>query len=155
MTVLFDINGVISTEEEARISPFDRGLLLGDGCFEVVLVKNGDLIFWDDHIERLFDGIEYLQIKGICRQDLYRRSLSLLEHLPCNRAYLRIMVNRGNGLGFANLEDFKPNIYIYLKQLPEETEQQKAVSLKACSLGYTDVTYGLKALNIKILLACS
>ncbi|TIU83535.1 MAG: D-amino acid aminotransferase, partial [Mesorhizobium sp.] len=38
------LNGAFLTENEARISIFDRGFLFGDGIYEVTAVLGGKLI---------------------------------------------------------------------------------------------------------------
>ena len=34
----------------------DRGLLLGDGLFETILAKDGTLVLFDEHIDRMQRG---------------------------------------------------------------------------------------------------
>lgn len=138
MTGFFDINGKIITEDEAHISPFDRGFLLGDSCFEVILVKDNQAIFFADHLERLFSSLEYLKIKNPWTvEDLNLRCQRLIEHSRFSTAYLRITVTRGTGGGFANLEDLKPNLYLYIKSIPEIAKNIPFVKLKSCYLSYT------------------
>ncbi|MDQ1444931.1 MAG: branched-chain amino acid aminotransferase [Acidimicrobiaceae bacterium] len=47
------INGSLVTEGEARVSPFDHGLLTGDGVFETLKVVGGRPFAWRRHVERL------------------------------------------------------------------------------------------------------
>lgn len=47
------INGRLCEEHEARISPFDRGLLLGDAVFETMRVYGGRPRAVKEHMERL------------------------------------------------------------------------------------------------------
>jgi branched-chain amino acid aminotransferase len=47
------INGALLDESEARISPFDHGLLVGDGVFETLRVYTGVPFAWRRHYERL------------------------------------------------------------------------------------------------------
>jgi branched-chain amino acid aminotransferase len=47
------INGELVDEGEARVSPFDHGLLVGDGVFETLRVYNGVPFAWRRHCERL------------------------------------------------------------------------------------------------------
>jgi branched-chain amino acid aminotransferase len=46
-------NGTLGPEEEARISPFDHGLMTGDGVFETLRVYGGTPFAWRRHLERL------------------------------------------------------------------------------------------------------
>ncbi|MDQ3945591.1 MAG: aminotransferase class IV [Actinomycetota bacterium] len=47
------VDGTLSEEGEARISPFDHGLLTGDGVFETLRVYAGQPFCWTRHLERL------------------------------------------------------------------------------------------------------
>jgi branched-chain amino acid aminotransferase len=47
------VNGRLSTEEEARVSPFDHALLTGDGVFETLKVERGVPFAVRRHLERL------------------------------------------------------------------------------------------------------
>lgn len=47
------VNGELLTEEDARISPFDHGLLTGDGVFETLLARGGVVFGARRHLERL------------------------------------------------------------------------------------------------------
>ncbi|MGH8991017.1 MAG: aminotransferase class IV [Acidimicrobiia bacterium] len=47
------VDGALSEEGEARISPFDHGLLTGDGVFETLRVYGGHPFAWTRHLERL------------------------------------------------------------------------------------------------------
>lgn len=47
------VDGVVRAEEQARISPFDHGLLTGDGVFETLRVYRGVPFAVTRHLERL------------------------------------------------------------------------------------------------------
>jgi branched-chain amino acid aminotransferase len=47
------IDGALTPVAEARVSPFDHGLLVGDGVFETLRVYRGVPFAWRRHIERL------------------------------------------------------------------------------------------------------
>jgi len=51
--VMIWVNGRLSTEEDARISPFDHALLTGDGVFETMKVERGVPFAVRRHLERL------------------------------------------------------------------------------------------------------
>ena len=46
----------------ATISVFDSGFLLGDGVWEGIRLINRKLVFLDEHIDRLYDGAQKLSI---------------------------------------------------------------------------------------------
>jgi branched-chain amino acid aminotransferase len=47
------VSGDLVAADEARISPFDHGLLVGDGVFETLRVYGGVPFAWTRHLERL------------------------------------------------------------------------------------------------------
>ena len=50
------VNGKILPREDASISVFDSGFLLGDGVWEGIRLLHGELVFLDEHLKRLFFG---------------------------------------------------------------------------------------------------
>ncbi|MFC4689977.1 aminotransferase class IV [Dokdonia genika] len=55
-------NGTISAVTEARLDPFNRGFLYGDGLFETIKAVNGKLLFWEDHYFRLMASMRILRM---------------------------------------------------------------------------------------------
>jgi len=47
---------------EARISPLDRGFLFGDAVYEVIPVYQGRPLLLDEHVTRLANSLDALQI---------------------------------------------------------------------------------------------
>ena len=52
--VLVDINGKFYPRQDASISVFDSGFLLGDGVWEAIRLHNGKFLFLEQHLERSF-----------------------------------------------------------------------------------------------------
>jgi branched-chain amino acid aminotransferase len=74
------LNGDIVEENQARISPFDRGFLWGDGVYEVTPCFNRHLYRLSDHLDRLCRSLRYVRIDpGMKREDIERVTLDLLE----------------------------------------------------------------------------
>lgn len=72
-------NGAIVEEAHVRISPFDRGFLWGDGVYEITSVFHGRPYRLDDHLDRLYRSLAYLQIDpGHDKAALLRASEELL-----------------------------------------------------------------------------
>lgn len=61
MTTVY-LNGEYLPKDEARISPDDRGFLLGDGLYEVTPFYDGVPFGLERHLERLLRGLCYLRI---------------------------------------------------------------------------------------------
>jgi branched-chain amino acid aminotransferase len=74
------LNGQILEESQARISPFDRGFLWGDGVYEITPCFNHRLYRLTDHLERLSRSLRYVRIDpGMTGETLEKATLALLE----------------------------------------------------------------------------
>lgn len=96
-SVLFNVNGDLVPRDKAVVNVFDSGFMLGDGVWEGLRVHHGKIAFWDDHYDRLKEGLAALHIDlGISREDLTTR---LYETLSANdmtdHVHIRLMVTRG------------------------------------------------------------
>ncbi len=59
---LIYLNGDIVEAADARISPFDRGFLWGDGVYEITPCFDGRLYRLSDHLDRLYRSLRYVRI---------------------------------------------------------------------------------------------
>ena len=76
---LLYLNGETYEEADAKISPFDRGFLWGDGVYEVTPCFGTELFRLDDHIDRLYRSLRYVQIDpGMDRAAMTQATLDLL-----------------------------------------------------------------------------
>jgi branched-chain amino acid aminotransferase len=92
------LNGSYVPAPEARVSVFDHSFLYGDGCFETIIVRNGNPFRLMDHLDRLSRTTHVLGITMPQKQDDLRSAL--IETLRKNElrdAYTRITVSRGEG----------------------------------------------------------
>ncbi len=62
MSLAIVIDGRVVDAASARISVLDRGLLYGDGLFEVLRTWNGRAIDLDAHLDRLADSARWLRL---------------------------------------------------------------------------------------------
>ena len=96
--VLIYINGEFYPREEAKISVFDSGFLVGDGVWEGIRLHDGELAFLDLHLDRLFEGAKAIGLDvGMTRGEL---ADALRETVGKNDmttdVHLRLMVTRGD-----------------------------------------------------------
>ena len=91
------VNGKLYPREEASISVFDSGFLLGDGVWEGIRLLNGHLIFLNEHLERLYMGAEQLAIDiGYDRNELIELvQNTLVVNNMENGVHIRIIISRG------------------------------------------------------------
>ena len=95
--IIIYINGEFFPRNEAKISVFDSGFLLGDGVWEGIRLHNGKLCFIEEHIQRLYHGAEKLKIEtGMFESELINL---LYETLKVNKMHtdihIRLIVSRG------------------------------------------------------------
>ena len=62
LEVLVYINDKFYPRQDASISVFDSGYLLGDGVWEGIRYHNGKFIFLEQHLERLFWGASQIDM---------------------------------------------------------------------------------------------
>ena len=95
--VLIYINGEILARSEAKVSVFDSGFLLGDGVWEGIRLHNGQLVFCEEHIDRLYTGAADIGMDiSMPKNDLVGK---IHETLAANDMHsdihLRLIVSRG------------------------------------------------------------
>lgn len=59
---MINLNGKLYTEEDAKISPHNRGLFYGDAVFETMRVSSGKILFWEDHYLRLMASMRIMRM---------------------------------------------------------------------------------------------
>ena len=91
------VNGEIFSRADASISVFDSGFLLGDGVWEGIRLLNGELVYLDEHLDRLFFGAEQLGINiGCSRKELIKIIHKTLNaNDMTNDVHIRLIVSRG------------------------------------------------------------
>ena len=96
-SILINVNGELKPRDQAMVSVFDSGFMLGDGVWEGLRVHKGRAAFLDRHLDRLFEGAKAIAMDvGLSREELAAR---LYETLDANQmeggGHVRLMVTRG------------------------------------------------------------
>jgi branched-chain amino acid aminotransferase len=91
------LNGALVRKEDAKVSIFDAGFVVGDGVWEGLRLHRGRLVFLDTHLDRLFAGAAAIGLDiGMTRAQVIA---ALDEILTANGmedgVHLRLMVTRG------------------------------------------------------------
>ena len=95
--IRININGEVFARDEAKVSVFDSGYILGDGVWEGLRFHNGTIFQLDRHLERLYEGAKALDMDiGISQDEMTTR---LYDTLNANNmetgVHIRLMVTRG------------------------------------------------------------
>jgi len=120
----FIFNGRLYKEDVAVLSAGSRGLRFGDGLFETIKSINSQLEFLDEHLARLWKGMQVLQFnipKHFTPDRLQDEIENLLKkngHIKYAR--IRLTIFRGDG-GLYDEIDHKPNYFIETWALADET----------------------------------
>lgn len=96
-TVLIWLNGRLVPREQAMVSVFDAGFIAGDGVWEGMRLHNGQLLFRNEHLGRLFQGARAIDLDiGLNKAAL---EAALSQTCQANGmddgVHLRLMVTRG------------------------------------------------------------
>ena len=96
-SVLISINGELFPREEAKISVFDSGYLVGDGVWEGLRLHHGKLAFWDDHMDRLYQGAATIGMDiGKTRDELKEEIFKVIAANEMeDGVHVRLMITRG------------------------------------------------------------
>ncbi|MBC7660375.1 MAG: aminotransferase class IV family protein [Chitinophagaceae bacterium] len=113
------INGIVHPESEAMIPALDRGFLYGDCIYEIFAAKNGVLIDFERHMERLRNSARIHEIPVPWSNEILQFDIDhLLSAHPSEYTSLRLVVSRGIGGPLIPLEALKPERYLYAKPIP-------------------------------------
>ncbi|MDC0459611.1 aminotransferase class IV [Crocinitomicaceae bacterium] len=91
------INGSFYNRDEAKISVFDSGYLVGDGVWEGVRLYKGKLAFIEEHLERLWIAAKATGISiGLTKKELTDQIHSTLNlNNMQDNVHIRVMITRG------------------------------------------------------------
>ena len=91
------VSGALVAREDAKVSIFDAGFVLGDGVWEGMRLHRGKVVFLDVHLDRLYEGARAIDLDiGMTRTEL---TAALHATLAANGmedgVHIRLMVTRG------------------------------------------------------------
>lgn len=95
--IQININGELFKRDEAKVSVFDSGYILGDGVWEGIRLHNGKLFHIDRHMKRLYEGAKALDMDiGLTPDQLVARIYETISANGMdNGVHIRLMVTRG------------------------------------------------------------
>jgi len=95
--VLIYVNGELFPRNEAKISVFDSGYLVGDGIWEALRLHEGVLVFLDQHLDRLWAGAATVGMDlKMTKDELVEKVWQTLRANDMHdNVHVRFMVTRG------------------------------------------------------------
>lgn len=91
------LNGALVPEDEARISPFDHGWLVGDAVFETLVIVQGMPFAARRHLERLAYSAEHLGVTVPDAEVLREAMTAVAAANGLQEGRLRVTVSSGTG----------------------------------------------------------
>ena len=126
------INGSFYDRDDAKISVFDSGYLLGDGIWEGIRLVNNNWMFLEEHLNRLFEGCKAIDIKlNLSRDDIKQAIVDTqLINDMTDSAHARVMVTRGNKIKPFQQPNLSDGInFVIIMEHSEENPNKEGISL--------------------------
>ncbi|ART99623.1 aminotransferase class IV [Yoonia vestfoldensis] len=91
------VNGSFFARDKAMVPVFDSGFVLGDGVWEGMRLVKGQLVAIDDHMARLYEGANAIQLDiGMQPDALVGEIWKTLHHNNMqDGVHIRLMISRG------------------------------------------------------------
>lgn len=150
MSELLIHNFELTPVEKFTVKVDNRAFLYGDGVFETIIYANGILRFWNDHWERLQQGIDTLGMR--CTSDfnaqyLQTSIIKLIEANTLTTARVKISVwRKPGGLYTPETSEIDFIITASATSVPAITVKNKAGFVHDLSLSYSHIS-SLKTLS--------
>ncbi len=129
------VDGDIVHRDDAKVSVYDSGFMLGDGIWEGLRLYNGHLPFLDEHLDRLFEAALYIDLEiGKTRDEL---TTAIWQTLDANQmttdVHIRLMITRGRKkkpFQHPHLSAYGPTIVIIAEHSkPDESVVERGIRL--------------------------
>jgi branched-chain amino acid aminotransferase len=96
--IFININGELFPRDEAKISVFDSGFLLGDGVWEGIRLHKSKLVFIYEHLDRLFQSAQGISLSiPLSKEDIiFEIEKVLTKNSMEDDVHIRLIISRGN-----------------------------------------------------------
>jgi branched-chain amino acid aminotransferase len=134
MSATVNVNGRISSEQDAVISVFDHGFLYGEGIYETMRTYHGRPFLYDRHLRRMRRSAELISLTiPFSDAELAERIGETMAAAPFRgESYIRVLVTRGVGeLTYDLTATPTPSVVIIVKPQvdPPREAYEKGVSV--------------------------
>ena len=96
--IYININGELFPRNEAKISVFDSGFLLGDGVWEGIRLHKSKLIFINEHLNRLYNSARGISLNiSLSKKSIVCEIEKVLKkNCMVDDVHIRLIITRGN-----------------------------------------------------------
>ena len=91
------VNGKFLDRNNAKISVFDSGFLLGDGVWSGIRLHKGKLLFLTEHLQRLYDDAKAISLKiHVNKKELTKYLIQTVKkNKMLSDVHIRLIISRG------------------------------------------------------------
>ncbi|HIB97752.1 MAG TPA: D-amino-acid transaminase [Candidatus Thioglobus sp.] len=129
------LNGEFIPKEQAQVSVMDRGFLFGDGVYEVIPVYSGKIFRLDEHLERLQNSLNSVQINNPYSPQQWHEILhELLSFSSESNQSLYLQISRGADVSRKHsFDSLSPTVFIESSSLTPKTRAELEIGYRAMS----------------------
>lgn len=133
------LNGEYLPQEQAKISPMDRGFLFGDGIYEVIPCYGGKPVGLTLHLERMNRGLTEIGIKYAPELDEWQQHIECLQRqVNSDSVGIYIHISRGTDTKrfHAYPQNVAPTVFAYAFEIPpsQSTDREVAKGFKVVTV---------------------
>lgn len=133
MSRIVYVNGSYVSEEQGKISIFDRGFLFADGIYEVTAVVNARLVDYDAHTERLERSLREIRLDWPCsKEELKAMHRDMVKRNSLDEGWIYMQITRGSAdRDFKFPKGVKPTLIAFTqaKKLVDNPDAVRGVSV--------------------------
>ncbi|SMN15100.1 D-alanine aminotransferase [uncultured Candidatus Thioglobus sp.] len=129
------LNGEFIPKDQASVSVMDRGFLFGDGVYEVIPVYSGKIFRLDEHLKRLQNSLNSVQINNPYSAPEWSDILHQLLGLSTeSNQSLYLQISRGADISRKHsFESLTPTVFIESNPLMPKTKSELEMGFRAMS----------------------
>ena len=133
--IMIYVNGELVHRNDAKVSVYDSGFMLGDGMWEGMRLYDGKWAFFNEHMDRLFSACKAVGINiGLDRDGVFEALTRTAEaNAMVTDAHCRLMVTRGlkeKPFQHPQLSRSGPTVVIIIEHSkPVQSLQSRGISL--------------------------
>jgi branched-chain amino acid aminotransferase len=119
------LNDRLLPAQEARISPFDHGLLVGDGVFETLVARQGRPFAAHEHYERLVRSCSIMGLRPVSEAEYLQAMEAVLQANAVTEGRIRVTLTSGDGPLGSDRGSEKGTFIVVTSPLPAHKPAEK------------------------------
>ncbi len=138
---------LINGKQQSTLSIFNRLTQFGDGLFETCVAENTNLLFWQQHFERLEKGRIQLKINLVSEEIWLKDISTALAIANTTNTVVKIILSRGESIrGYGFEKYIEPTRLIIVSAMPKIPSEY---TISICHSGYANnqLLSGIKHCN--------